>query len=240
MIALGVDHIGSVLLNNEEWKSELIKDTVNCVHEHGAKSSIIPLFNDRDTVCRAMEYYQPDMVHFCETLVKPNHMHHYGLNPDILKHLIDLQVTIREKFPQINIIRSIPIAPPGFAEKVPSLELAELFEPISDFFLTDTLLVSTKDTSNQPVDGFIGITGKICDWDIAFKLVKNSRIPVILAGGVSPENVYDGVLKVRPAGVDSCTLTNARNHTGAPVRFKKDPEKVKRLVMAAQNAEKNI
>jgi phosphoribosylanthranilate isomerase len=240
MIALGVDHIGSVLLNNEEWKSELIKDTVNCVHEHGAKSSIIPLFNDRDTVCRAMEYYQPDMVHFCETLVKPNHMHHYGLNPDILKHLIDLQVTIREKFPQINIIRSIPIAPPGFAEKVPSLELAELFEPISDFFLTDTLLVSKKDTSNQPVDGFIGITGKICDWDIAFKLVKNSRIPVILAGGISPENVYDGVLKVRPAGVDSCTLTNARNHTGAPVRFKKDPEKVKRLVMAAQNAEKNI
>jgi phosphoribosylanthranilate isomerase len=120
------------------------------------------------------------------------------------------------------------------------LELAELFEPISDFFLTDTLLVSKKDTSNQPVDGFIGITGKICDWDIAFKLVKNSRIPVILAGGISPENVYDGVLKVRPAGVDSCTLTNARNNFGAPVRFKKDPEKVKRLVMAAQNAEKNI
>lgn len=240
MIALGVDHIGSVLLNNKEWKSELIKDTVNKVHELGAKSSIIPLFNDRDTVCRAMEYYRPDMVHFCETLVKPNHMHHYGLNADILKHLIDLQVTIREKFPQINIIRSIPIAPPGFAEKVPSLELAELFEPISDFFLTDTLLVSKKDTSNQPVDGFIGITGKICDWDIAFKLVKNSRIPVILAGGISPENVYDGVLKVRPAGVDSCTLTNARNHIGAPVRFKKDPEKVKRLVMAAQNAEKII
>jgi phosphoribosylanthranilate isomerase len=240
MIALGVDHIGSVLLNNEQWKSALIKETVDTVQEHGAKSSIIPLFNDQDTVCRAMDYYRPDMVHFCETLVKPDDMLRYCFNPDNLKPLIDLQVTLREKFPQIKIIRSIPIAPPGFAEKVPSLELAELFEPLSDFFLTDTLLVSKNDTGDQPVNGFIGITGKICDWNIAFKLVENSRIPVILAGGISPENVYDGVLKVRPAGVDSCTLTNARNNHGAPVRFKKDPEKVKHLVMAVQNAEKSM
>jgi phosphoribosylanthranilate isomerase len=240
MIALGVEHIGSVLLNGEEWKSPVIKNTVDTVHEYRSKSSIIPLFNDQDTVCRAMDYYRPDMVHFCEMLVKPKDMHSYGCNTEILKRLIDLQVTIRENYPEIKIIRSIPVAPSGFSEKVPSLELAELFEPISDFFLTDTLLILDKDTNNQPVDGFVGITGKTCDWNIASRLVENSQTPVILAGGISPENVYDGILKVRPAGIDSCTLTNAQNNNGTYVRFKKDPEKVKRLVMAVQNAEKSI
>jgi phosphoribosylanthranilate isomerase len=238
MISFGVDHIGSVLLNKEEWKSASIKDTIDTVHEHGAKSSLIPLFNDLDTLCRTLDYYMPDMVHFCETIVKPTNTHTYSFNADIVKRLIDLQLTLREKFPQIKIIRSIPIAPSGWGKKVPSLEMARLFEPASDFFLTDTLLVS--DQNQQPVEGFIGITGKTCDWKIASMLVKSSHIPIILAGGISPENVYDGILKVRPAGVDSCTLTNARNKNGAPLRFKKDPEKVKRLVMAVQNAEKNM
>jgi phosphoribosylanthranilate isomerase len=240
MIDLGVDHIGSVLLNDKDWKSAVIKDTIDTVHEHGAKSSLIPLFNERDTVCRVMDHYRPDMVHFCEILVKPKDMQGYVSNLDILTRLIDLQVIIREKFPQIKIIRSIPIAPEGYAEKIPSLELAEHFELVSDFFLTDTLLILNKDTSNQPVKGFVGITGKTCDWDTASRLVKKSRIPVILAGGISPENVCEGILKVRPAGVDSCTLTNALNSKGAPVRFKKDPEKVRRLVAAVRNAEKNM
>jgi phosphoribosylanthranilate isomerase len=240
MIALGVDHIGSVLLNNEDWKSVLIKDTIDTVHEHGAKSSLIPLFNDKDLIYRTLDYYQPDMVHFCETLVKPKDMQTFACNPDIVKRLIDLQMNIRERFPQIKIIRSIPIAPSCFAEKVPSLELAKIFEPISDFFLTDTLLVSDKNINNQPVEGFVGITGKTCDWKTASMLVETVHIPVILAGGISPENVYNGILKVLPAGVDSCTLTNAQNKNGSPVRFKKDPEKVKRLVMAVQDAEKIV
>ena len=64
-------------------------------------------------------------------------------------------------------------------------------------------------SNDQPVEGFVGITGKTCDWIAARRLVESSRIPVILAGGLSPENVYEGILAIRPAGVDSCTLTNA-------------------------------
>lgn len=240
MIDLGVDYIGTVILNQQDWKSAVIKDTINTVHENGALSSLILLFNDQDSVFRAIDYYRPDILHFCETLVEPKNLHGYGFDPDALRRLIHLQVILREKFPQIKITRSIPIAPQGFADQVPSLELAKLFEPVSDFFLTDTLIVSEKEASIQPVDGFVGITGKTCDWQTASALVKNSQIPVILAGGISPENVYEGIFKVQPAGVDSCTLTNAQNHAGVPVRFKKDSEKVKRLVMAVQNAEKNM
>jgi len=59
-------------------------------------------------------------------------------------------------------------------------------------------------------------------------------IPVILAGGLSPENVAAGIGKVRPAGVDTCTATNAVDDLGRPVRFRKDPEKVRRFVAEAR------
>jgi phosphoribosylanthranilate isomerase len=95
------------------------------------------------------------------------------------------------------------------------------------------------DIDNQPVQGFVGITGEICDWVTARKLVRTSRIPVILAGGISPQNVMQGIQQVRPAGVDSCTRTNAHDKTGKPIRFKKDLVKVKQLVERVRAAEKS-
>jgi phosphoribosylanthranilate isomerase len=65
---------------------------------------------------------------------------------------------------------------------------------------------------------------------MASNLVAASGIPVILAGGISDGNVLDGMDRVKPAGVDSCTLTNAMDRNGNPVRFKKDMDKVKLLV----------
>ena len=91
--------------------------------------------------------------------------------------------------------------------------------------------------TEQPVSGFVGITGNTCDWDMARRLVQDSRIPVILAGGISAENVSDGMTATRPAGIDSCTLTNACDGHGRPIRFRKDPGKVKHLVDAVRLAE---
>jgi phosphoribosylanthranilate isomerase len=113
---------------------------------------------------------------------------------------------------------------------------------VSDFFLTDTLLSDEQapDADNQPVQGFVGITGQTCNWETARELVTVSRIPVFLAGGISPENVAEGIMQVRPAGVDSCTRTNATDHRGLPIRFRKDPGKVKKLVDAVREAEKSL
>ena len=41
----------------------------------------------------------------------------------------------------------------------------------------------------------------------------------------------------RPAGIDSCTLTNACDADGRPIRFRKDLGKVKHLVEAVRRAE---
>jgi phosphoribosylanthranilate isomerase len=75
---------------------------------------------------------------------------------------------------------------------------------------------------------------------MARELVLQSEIPVILAGGLSPGNVYEAVLDVLPAGADSCTQTNRVDEAGTPIRFQKDFEKVKEFVREIRNAETQI
>ncbi len=232
MIDLGVDRIGSVLLSEARWKVPAIRETVAAVRAANRSSSLIPLFSAPETVFRALDYYRPHIIHFCEALPLS------GDPAAECEPFLHLQSDVRSRFPEVSIMRSIPIAQPGQAHRVPSLELARIFEPVSDYFLTDTLLMSEPADADagQPVAGFVGITGRICDWDVARELVETSRIPVVLAGGIGPGNVGEGIRRTRPAGVDSCTGTNARDECGQPVRFKKDPERVRQMTLAANAA----
>jgi len=61
--------------------------------------------------------------------------------------------------------------------------------------------------------------------------VEQSQIPVILAGGLSPENVVEAIQQVRPWGVDSLTKTNEMQGEG---KFRKDLEKVRLFVEKAK------
>ena len=45
IIDLGVDHIGSVILSEAEWKIPGLKETLDFIRSTSAKSSLIPLFN---------------------------------------------------------------------------------------------------------------------------------------------------------------------------------------------------
>jgi phosphoribosylanthranilate isomerase len=233
LIDLGVDHIGSVIVSETEWEVPQLRDTLECVRSSVAKSSLIPLFNKSGSIFRILDYYRPDIIHFCEALTD---------QPDLqvfCRRLIELQQEVKTRFPDIQIMRSIPIGRAGAANSIPTLEIAGWFEPSSDFFLTDTLLrdPAGADVDIQPVQGFVGITGQTCNWDTARRLVSASHIPVILAGGISPANVSEGIARVKPAGVDSCTLTNARDERGLPTRFKKDMQKVQQLIDAVREAE---
>ena len=56
-------------------------------------------------------------------------------------------------------------------------------------------------TSRAP-GGRRGATGKTHDWRISRAVVEAVRVPVILAGGLNPDNVAEAVRAVRPWAVD--------------------------------------
>jgi phosphoribosylanthranilate isomerase len=227
-IDLGVDHIGSVILSREEWRVAGLKKVIGLSAGTRAKNTILPLFSDLDTILVAMDYYRPDFIHLCQGVTDNK-----GNTLD-LKGFIGLQKGIREHFPEIGIIRSIPVPRSKGLQGFPTLDIAREFEPFSDYFLIDTWL------GQEPVEGYIGITGKKADWRVSKALVIQSKIPVILAGGLSPDNVYGGIMKVFPAGADSCTLTNMEDSSERPKRFEKDFKKVENFVREVRRAESDI
>jgi phosphoribosylanthranilate isomerase len=239
LIELGVDHIGSVILSPENWKIPAIKEVVRLIRGSSAKSTLIPLMSNEDDILRVLDYYQPDFVHFCELI--PLAREERGRREALCAELIRIQQVVKKEFPPFRIIRSLPIPEPGLKDPAPVretiLEIAGLLERYSDYFMTDTLRGFVNQNATQPVAGYVGITGEVCDWELAAALIGASRIPVILAGGISPENVGDAVDRVKPAGIDSCMQTNARDGRGKPIRFRKDMERVRRLLEEVRRAE---
>ena len=73
--------------------------------------------------------------------------------------------------------------------------------------------------------------GETHDWLVSRLIVERSRIPVILAGGLSPENVGQAIATVRPWGVDSFTHTDIAGQRG-----RKDPLRVRSFVANALRA----
>jgi phosphoribosylanthranilate isomerase len=77
------------------------------------------------------------------------------------------------------------------------------------------------------VPGLYGGTGQAAPWQLLADF--RPGVPVILAGGLTPENVAEAVRAVRPYAVDVASGVEA-----APGR--KDPEKVRRFIEEARAA----
>ena len=81
------------------------------------------------------------------------------------------------------------------------------------------------------VKGVYGGSGEKADWSAAAELAK--KYPLLLAGGLTPENVAEAVGRVKPWGVDVASGVES-----AP--GKKDPSKMKAFVQAVRDAEKKV
>jgi phosphoribosylanthranilate isomerase len=104
----------------------------------------------------------------------------------------------------MKIMKAIEVGGPETAER--AIDAAERFAEISDFLLLDT---------DDPEIPGIGAAGRVHDWDISARIVERvgQQTQVILAGGLSPDNVAQAIQHVRPAGVDSFTWTNSATNS---------------------------
>ncbi|MGA2428622.1 MAG: phosphoribosylanthranilate isomerase [Candidatus Acidiferrum sp.] len=79
--------------------------------------------------------------------------------------------------------------------------------------------------------GQYGGTGKRADWTIARRAAKSHRI--ILAGGLTPENVAEAIRFVRPYAVDVASGTESRPG-------KKDPGKLRKFFAEVERANRDV
>ena len=122
---------------------------------------------------------------------------------------------LKRKLPHMLLMRSIPVVNEA------SIAVAQSYAGIADFLLLD---------SHRESDRQIGALGVTYDWRISRRIAELVPTPVILAGGLGPDNVADAIRAVHPAGVDSKTKTDQGGSHA------KDLDRVRRFHEAARSA----
>lgn len=118
---------------------------------------------------------------------------------------------VREALPYLRIMKAVHVMDES------AIATAKYFSDTADAILLDT---RTADR--------IGGTGITHDWNISAKIVKECSCPVILAGGLTPENVTEAIIRVRPYAVDV--------HTGVKKNGVRDAERTRAFVANARTA----
>ncbi len=200
---LGVDHIG-ITPSQHGLPGEISNEyAAEIFSVIGDKAVKVALTVDADLneIVAMVKTVKPDILHLCGDL----------------KLMTPAKVLeLRGMLPGMQIMQAIPVMDET------ALQIARDYEEVSDYFILDSY-------SDQI--GGIGAAGFTHDWRISRAIVEQSRIPVILAGGLSAENVEEAIQQVQPWGVDSLTRTNLPLGDG---KFRKDLEEVKRFVERAK------
>lgn len=198
--AIGVDHVG-VLVGDGRFPRELPTATASCIGAAivaPSKFSALFLTNDISLIAAWARELKPSIVHL-------------GASAELLSPK-DV-VLLKGMLPGVAVMRSIPV----FGEE--SVAVACSYVGIADFLLLD---------SCRSEDKQLGALGVTHDWNISRRIVEVARVPVILAGGLGPDNVAEAIQTVRPAGVDSKTKTDQDGSHA------KDLERVQRFHEAAR------
>jgi phosphoribosylanthranilate isomerase len=178
--SLGIDHAG-VLVGDGQFPRELpLAAAKKVARAILAPTKFSALFLTANT----------RMIEAWALKLRPSIIH-LGASADLLS---PADVTaLKRRLPTIQIMRSVPVT----GEE--SIGIAQSYDGIADFILLD---------SYRALDDQIGALGVIHDWRISRRIVEMVRVPVILAGGLGPDNVRDAIRAVGPAGVDSKTRTD--------------------------------
>ncbi len=203
---MGVDQIGFVAgdygLVHGELSFKAARDLREALPE-GTTAVALTMATAVDEILRMAEAVMPDIIH---------------VSTDVNDVDVAAMGVLRQKLPsEIRLMKALPV----LGEE--SLAAAARFAPVCDIFLLDTKV--------QGMPG-VGATGAVHDWSISRRIVTELERPVVLAGGLSAENVGEAMRQVAPWCVDSNTHTNI---PGDPVR--KDLARIRAFVAAVRAAE---
>jgi phosphoribosylanthranilate isomerase len=122
---------------------------------------------------------------------------------------IDLEALskLRDRCPEVKILKSVHVFPESIESDV--IEQAAF---LANSECVDAILL---DTRRSPLSKQTGGTGVTHDWKVSAAVVDAvDPFPVILAGGLRPENVRDAIVQVRPRAVDVMTGVETQNAKG--------------------------
>jgi len=175
---IGIEHIGILMGNGEFPRKQSLEAAAEITGAVRPPSKVSALFLTSDI----------SLIEEWAGRLRPAIVH-LGAAPELLSP--KAAASLKRKLPGMLLMRSIPIVDEA------SIALARSYEGIADFLLLD----SHRESDRQI--GALGVTH-----DISRRVVVIVKIPVILAGGLGPNNVAEAIRAVRPAGVDSKTKTD--------------------------------
>jgi len=178
---------------------DLSEAAARCVMEDVGRETCVLITYETDPV---------QLIDLCRYLQVGIVQIHALVGPEILARI--------KASSKLRIIKSYVVG----REELEPEAFVRLYAPWCDAFITDTF---------DPSTGASGATGRVHDWSVSAALVQASLRPVILAGGLTPGNVRQAILTVRPAAVDVHTGVEAGD--GA-----KDPALVRAFVHEARAA----
>lgn len=120
---------------------------------------------------------------------------------------------IRKSLPYLKIVQVIHVRGESSIEE--AINAAEEVDAL--------LLDSGNPTTTVKL---LGGTGNVHDWVISSEIVKQVKVPVFLAGGLTPLNVAHAIRTVQPFGVDVCS--------GVRTNGKLDVSKLKAFIQAVR------
>jgi len=201
--SLGVDHLG-ITPSNIGLPGEVNFPTAREIVDTVGSSAVcvaLTVESDIQAIVKMVQAVQPDILHLC------------GLESNFPPEEV---CKLRDFIPDIPIMQAVSVASPK------ALEEAMSYQEVADYLILDT----------QAADiAGIGASGETHDWNISRRIVEQMEIPVILAGGLSPDNVAEAIHIVQPWAVDSLTHTNHFLPGGG---FHKDLKKIEQFVKAAK------
>lgn len=206
-IEAGADFIGIAAGTDANLPAEITLEKGREIFEFiGGRAGkvLLTVADSPEPIYRAVKTLRPDVVQLCGN--------RYAATPEFCEKAKKIS-------PGLIVLQAVGITGPE------AIEQAVRYSRFCDRLILDSV---------DPCIPGIGAAGFVNDWGICGQIVERAFCPVILAGGLGPDNVAQAVREVRPWGVDSLTKTNKDG------KMEKDGEKIRLFVENARRAAREL